>query len=357
MAASLIDAPSRLHYAGNPDTGGFLMPLAKLHRRTPLALVLTVILFRFSAPAQDSGSDNTVFRSDRPSLAITARDGEGSPINSAGTVKLYREATLFDQAGLSHGRAFFSSLAFGDYTLVVEATGFKPAQKDLNVSVAMRYEIDANLQREGVSSAAGPAKPLLSPKAKEALDKSLKAISKNKFSEADKYLAEALQLAPGHPDVLYVQGLLLLDEKHWPEAQNAFEKASQMDPTNALAFSSLGMTFVNEGKYNEAIPPAEKSLQIDAAAWEPQWVLGESYYQLQQYDQALKASQLAWTESHGKEPRIELLLAKSLTAVGHYEDAAQALRDFLKRYADRPEAPTARRWLDGLAKNGKIHAN
>ena len=35
-----------------------------------------------------------------------------------------------------------------------------------------------------------------------------------------------------------------------------------------------------------------------------------------------------------------------------YEDAAQVLRDFLKRYGDRPEAPTARRWLEGLAKKG-----
>jgi len=339
------------------------MRFAKLHRskRTDLSLLLVIAIFLLSVPsflAQDSGSDGTMLRTDRPSLSVTARDGGGATITDAGTVKLYRDATLVDQAGLSHGRAFFSSLSFGDYTLVVEANGYKPAQKDVNVSVAMRYEIDANLQREGTTNAVNlPAKPLLAPKAKEALDKSVRALSKNKFSEAEKYLAEARQLAPGHPDVLFVQGVLLLDEKHWADAQNVLEKASQMDPTNALAFSRLGMALVDEGKYEQAIAPAEKSLQIDAAAWEPQWVLGESYYHLQQYDQALKASQLAWTQSNGKEPRIELLLAKSLTAVGKYEDAAQRLRDFLKRYGDRPEAPTARRWLDGLAKNGKIRAD
>jgi TolA-binding protein len=52
-----------------------------------------------------------------------------------------------------------------------------------------------------------------------------------------------------------------------------------------------------------------------------------------------------------------LLLAQSLTAVGKYEDAAQSLRDFLKRYGSRPEAATAQRWLDGLARNGKIRSN
>jgi len=216
----------------------------------------------------------------------------------------------------------------------------------------------ANLQREGVSSGSeGPAKPLLTPKAKEALDKSLKALGKNKLSEAQKYLDEALQLAPGHPDVLYVQGVLFLEQKNWTEAQSALEKASQMDPTNARTFSALGMAFADQGKYNDALAPLQKSLQLDAASWETNWALGQSYYHLQHYDEALKSSQLAWTESNGKAPQIELLVAQSLTAVGKYEDAAQALRDFLKRYGDRPEASTARRWLDGLAKNGKIRAN
>ena len=61
-----------------------------------------------------------------------------------------------------------------------------------------------------------------------------------------------------------------------------------------------------------------------------------------QYDQALKTSQLALTESNGKAPQIELLVAQSLTAVGRYDDAAQTLRGFLKSHADRPEAADGR---------------
>ena len=83
----------------------------------------------------------------------------------------------------------------------------------------------------------------------------------------------------------------------------------------------------------------------------------KTYYHRGQYDEALKTSQLALTESNGKAPQIELLVAQALTAVGKYEDAAQTLRDFLKRHADLPEASTARHWLDGLAQNGKIHPN
>jgi TolA-binding protein len=66
-------------------------------------------------------------------------------------------------------------------------------------------------------------------------------------------------------------------------------------------------------------------------------------------------SQAALSSSKGKAPEIELLVAQSLTAVGRYEDAAQTLRRFLRDHPDRQEAATARRWLAGLAANGKIH--
>lgn len=323
---------------------------------TFLAGLLSLALL--AANAQDSPNESTVPRTDRPEIILTVRDTAGATIMTAGIVKLLKDGMLADEVGLAHGRAVFGSVSLGNYTLEIEANGYKSAQKDVDVSVSMQYVIEANLQREGTSdSAAAPAKPLLAPKAKEALDKSLKALGKNKLPEAEKYIAEAAELAPGHPDVLYVQGVLFLKHQNWTQAQSTLEKASQMDPTNAHAFSALGMAFEDEGKYDQAIAPLQKSVQLDAKDWESQWGLGEAFYRLQQYDQALTASQLAWTQSNGKAPQVELLLAKAQTAVGKYEDAAQSLRDFLKRYGDRPEAPTARRYLDRLASDGKIHSN
>jgi Flp pilus assembly protein TadD len=322
-------------------------------------LVCALLLSLFHLLAQESPSDSSLFRADRPYISLTVRNSTGEVIKTTGTVKLLHDGILMDQAGLSHGRASFGPLGFGDYTVVVEATGYKSTQRDVNLSVAMRYEIDANLQPDSGDNAGATAsaKPVLAPKAKEALDKALKALSANKLSDAEKHLNEASKLAPGHPDVLYAQGVLFLKQQNWAQAQSALEKSSQLDPTNARAFSALGMALEDEGKHDQAIAPLEKSLQLDAKDWEPQWVLGEAYYHLQQYDQALKASQLAWTQSNGKAPQAELLLAKAQTAVGKYEDAAQSLRDFLKRYGDRPEAPTARRYLDRLASDGKIHSN
>jgi tetratricopeptide (TPR) repeat protein len=298
-------------------------------------------------------------RGDRAELSITLRDSSGEAITAPATVKLYYDGIPSDQAAAVRGRAFFVFQSLGTYTLMVDATGYKSAQKDVTVPVTMKFEIDVYLQRIPSSNETTgvPGKPLLAPKAKEALDKSLQALGANKLGDAEKYVGEAMKLAPAHPDVLFVQGVLYLSLQNWTQAQIVLEKAAQMDPSNARVFSALGMALTDQGKYEEAITPLEKSLQMEAGGWETHWALGKAYYYRQQYSQALKTSQLALTESNGKAPQIELLVAQSLTAVGRYDDAAQTLREFLKSHGDRPEAATARRWLAGLANSGKIQQN
>lgn len=322
----------------------FLLPLVSCFFFAPLAL------------CQDSGSEGTLFRGDKAEISVTVRDSSGEPISAPASVKIFKEGIPTDRKEASHGRAFFILRGLGDYTVVVDATGYKSTQKEVSVPVAVRAEVDIYLQKESATgdNTGIPGKALLAPKAKDALDKGLQALSANKLAEAEKFVGEAVKLAPGHPDVLFVQGVLYLNLRKWTQAQSVLEKAAQMDPGNARVLAALGMALTDQGKYDQAIPPLEKSLQMDAGGWETHWALGKSYYYRQQYDQALKTSQLALTESNGKAPQIELLVAQSLTAVGRYDDAAQTLREFLKLHGDRPEAATAKRWLDGLAKNGKI---
>ena len=337
--------------------------------RDPRALTMSFRLLCISAGlvfaalpanAQDSGAEGTMLRGDRAELSVTLRDRSGQPVAAQATIRVLREGVPTDQQQADHGRAFFILRNLGNYTVAVDASGYKPVQKELSVTIAVKAEVDIYLQRASEPDDAGVAstKPVLAPKAKEAFDKALKAIDANKMDDADKYLAEALRLAPGHPDVLFVQGVLFLNRRNWPEAQTALEKVTQLDPSNARAFSALGMALNNQNKYADAVPMFEKSVQLDPpGSWETNLALAKAYYYHEQYDQALKTSQQALTESNGKAPQIELVVAQSLTAVGKYEDAAATLRKFLKDHSDRPEAATAKRWLDGLAKNGKIRQN
>ena len=341
------------------------LPRAKEFGCLPVARFLPPIFaflaFALPACSQDNGSAVSEFHGRGSEITVTVHDGTGEPISTPAMVKIYRDGTILTRQGAaSRGSAILVVNNLGEYTVVVEAAGYESAQKEISVQVTGRVQLDVYPRRISASAntAGVPGRPVLAPKAKQALDKGLQALSADKLKEADKYVGEAMRLAPGHPDVLYVQGVLNLKQRNWTQAQSALEKATQIDPHYARAYAALGMALCDQGKCGDAVAPLEKSLELDAAGtWETRWTLAKAYYQGSRYDEALKMSQEALARSNGKAPEIGLLVAQSLTAVGRYDDAAQVLREFLKEHGDRHEAATARRWLEQLTASGKIRAD
>ena len=327
-----------------------------------IAFLSTVLgsAFAFALAAQDVGSQQNQFFGTGSVITVRLHDASGQSFSASAVVKLFHGVFPSGQKGASHGVAEFVVTSLGEFTVVVSAAGYDEAQKDVSVGSNGRTEVDVYLRPTSPSGTilTVPGRPVLAPKAKEALDKGLRALKENKLGEAEKYVGEALRLAPGNPDVLYVQGVLSLKKRNWEQARTALEKATQMDPSSARAFAALGMAFCDEGNYDRAIPALEKSMRLDpASTWETRWALAKSYYHRQQYEEALRMSQEALAQSNGNEPEIALLLAQSLTAVGRYEDAAQTLREFLRDHGDRAESATARRWLEQLSASGKIRPN
>ena len=323
-----------------------------------LLSLLLALLFVLPSRAQDTGTAATEFHGKGVAISVLVHDSTGESISSLALVKLFRGTIPAGQAETSHGRAELVVYDIGDFTVVVQSAGYETAQKELSIDAAGRAEIDIYLRPSSATPTAVPGRPLLTPKARKAVDQGVRALGIDNLAEAQKQASQAMLLAPGHPDVLYLQGVILLKQRDWSKAQEVLEKATQVDPSSANAFTALGMAFCDQGKYQAAVAPLEKALELNPAApsWDTRWALAKAHYGLAHYDQALQVSQAALMGSNGKAPEIQLLVAQSLTAVGRYEDAAQALRDFLRNHSARREAATARRWLDRLAADGKIHS-
>jgi Tfp pilus assembly protein PilF len=327
-----------------------------------LLLTASSLLIPAGSFSQDTGTADREYHGKGVELTVTIHDSSGDVLSIPAVVKLYHNGSIPDgQTETTRGSAVFVVLNVGEFTVDVKAAGYAEAQKDISVPAPGHVQVDVYLRASsGKDGGPPPGKPILAPKAKEALDKGLQALADDRLDDSQKYLKKALQLAPAHPDVLYLQGLVLMKQRNWPQAQSTLEKATQIDPTHDAALAALGMTFCDEGKYDLAIAPLEKSLELggpkaeSASAWQTRWTLAKAYYHHQQYDQALQMSQAALAGSHGKAPEIALLVAQSLTAVGRYEDAARTLRDFIREHGQQPEAVTAQRWLANLAANGKI---
>ena len=318
------------------------------------------LLFASSLFAQDVGSQEKEFMGNGSVITVTVHDPAGAPLSSPATVKLFRGIVPSGQRETSRGVAEFVVIGLGEFTVVVAAPGYAETQKDVSVDITGRARVDVYLRQTsaGTTAANVSARPLLAPKAKEALDKGLRALQENQLAQADKHITEAVRLAPGNPQVLYAQGVLSLKQHDWGHAQVVLEKATQIDPTFAPAFGALGLALCDQENYVAAIAPLKKSLELDpAGAWETRWALAKSYYHQEQYPEALSMSQDALGRSNGNAPAVALLVAQSLTAVERYEDAARVLREFLKDHASTPEAAKARRWLEQLSANGKLRSN
>ena len=325
------------------------------------AFLLLILLCNFLCPlaawCQASTGEELEFRGSHAEIDVTIHGTSGEIISVPATVILLRDGTPYDQGMTSKGQIFFILHNLGGFTVSVNAAGYKSGQKDVSVTTATKYEVEVSLQR-GTSSNFTPGaagNPILAPKAKKALDKSFQALRDDNLNAAEKALDQAIKLAPNNPDVLYVQGVLEMKKHEWSKAQSVLEKATQMEPNSARALAALGMVLCNQEKYADAIPPLEKSVQLNPASnRETHWSLAEAYYHSERFDEALKVSQQAQAESNGQVPQIDLLVAKSLVAVGRYEDSAKVLRELLKNHSDGPEAATARRYLERLTADGKI---
>jgi len=322
-----------------------------------LSLLLGLSFLSLSR-AQDTGTPATEYRGTGVAMSVVVHGPSGEVLSSPAMVRVTLATVPVGQAETSNGRAELVFNRIGDFTVEVQSAGYAIAQKDLSISASGKVQVDVYLQASSPNSAGVPGRALLAPKAKKALDDALQALADGNLGEAQKHASQAMRLAPGHPDVLYLQGLIFLKQRDWSEAQEILEKATQLDPSNEKALAALGMALCNQGKYEAAVAPLEKALELKpASSWDARWALAKAYYGQARYDQALQMSQVALSSSNGKAPQIELLVAESLVAVGRYEDAAQGLRQFLRDHSDRPEAATARQWLNKMAANGKIHSD
>ena len=289
-------------------------------------------------------------------LTVVVHEPSGNPISSAALVKLLRGGTIpAGQTQTERGRAEMVAYELGEFTIVVDAAGFATTQKEVSFTANGRAQVDVYLRALSANPSPVPGRPVLAPKAKKALDEGFAALAADNITKAEKHAHQAMSLAPSHPDVLYLEGVVLLKRRDWAQAQKILEQATQLDPSHAKALAALGMALCDQGKYDAAVAPLEKSLKVNStSSWDARWTLAKAYYQRAQYDLALEMSQSALSSSRGKAPEIGLLVAQSLTAVGRYEDAAEALREFVRDHPDRSEAATARRWLENLSSSGKI---
>lgn len=106
----------------------------------------------------------------------------------------------------------------------------------------------------------------------------------------------AFEIDPNNAQLWNEQGNVYLNAGAYDEAINAYRKAIELDHRFGLPYGNLALAYSHKGKHTEAIPLYQKSIELfssnrdKASAWHR---LGNTYQQLQDYDNAIAAYQRA----------------------------------------------------------------
>ena len=307
-------------------------------------------------PNMGVSSSALVLSASGSSVFVGVRETSGIPLAQPAMVKL-----VCPLAGLELSRpakdggpiAQFVHIPAGECNVEVSASGYKPAREHTEVlqSVTNRIQyVYVYLHPESESAAAAARPPVVPLGLIKEIDKAMEAMQKKRDADARKHLDKAARMSPANPDVAYLQGMVELDQRNFPAAEQFFQKAVNSSLAQERALLELGYVRVESNQPAAAVQTLEKALQINAASERGHLLLANAYMQLREYPKAQEHAQRAAAFNSENTASARTLLAQILAAQGNREGARLEFEGVLREYPKSPSASVARNSLASLAK-------
>ena len=156
---------TRLAKSGGWPSMNLTTHIAKLQTaRIGFTLLVSVLLTAIPAQSQDGVSEISAISGNNAVIIVTVRSNNGEPLGVPAVVKIYRNGMPNGQGTTSQGgRAIFTPQNLGEFTVVVEAPGYKTGHGEVSVPIPVKAEVDIYMQPEARSAdnVMGPGGPLL----------------------------------------------------------------------------------------------------------------------------------------------------------------------------------------------------
>jgi tetratricopeptide (TPR) repeat protein len=135
------------------------------------------------------------------------------------------------------------------------------------------------------------------------------------------------------------EGEQALAAGHYADAEKAYEKVVQLDPGAAEAHARLGVIYFQEKKFDRAVASLRQALKLKPSLPKLDTLLAMSLSELGQYDQALSGLEKGFRQS--TDPPVKrmcgLQLERTYTGLGRDEKAVEVALELNKLYPDDPE--------------------
>jgi Tfp pilus assembly protein PilF len=291
-----------------------------------------------------------------PAQVLYELEGRISPEGHAsvtlfGVTRPFTTNTFSDESG----RFTFKKLAPATYTVSVYQPGRGEARQTIEVgpsladshyrvqlTIALRdADFDTTIDRRRHSVTATELK--IPERALRDYADAQRDLEKHDVESAEKHLEHAVDLAPQFATAWNNLGTIAYQTHRFPLAEQRFRQSLKVDPTSYEPLVNLGGVLVTLHKLDEAL-----EVNVHASMTRPNDALansqlGMTYFELGQFDSAVKYLERARKLDPAHFSHPQLFLAEIHLRRGEKREAALVLEDFLEHHPDYPQAEIMRR--------------
>lgn len=149
-----------------------------------------------------------------------------------------------------------------------------------------------------------------------------------RYMVAYNLLQKAVELKPENAEAQMALGRTAVELRKFDVARNAFLKGLELKKNDVNAVENVANLSFNLRKWNEAIEYAKK-MQILKSDKNANYIIGKSYYELEDYGQAYKHLNAAFQEDP-KNAEIPYLIGRGFIDMSNYRAAAPFMEQAVK---------------------------
>jgi tetratricopeptide (TPR) repeat protein len=270
---------------------------------------------------------------DNSSLAVQVRAPNGSTLDTLAVVTLCNLSGQTITSKTTFGsQAVFTPLNKGQYTINVEAAGYTKAQAEAQIISSHGQQlVIVTLQPDsgaGITYTA-PVGVVLSPKAQKESGKGVEALQANKFDEAVKHLEAAHHLAPNHPDVSYMLGMVYEKKGDFVTARKCWDEALRAYPKHLSSLLASGDVALRQDDIAGGRKYLDQAVDVAPNSWRAHSLLANALLRQHSYAEAVTHAERAMELGKGQANSSLLILGQALAAERQNDQAIAALKDYL----------------------------
>jgi tetratricopeptide (TPR) repeat protein len=260
------------------------------------------------------------------------------------------------------GRFTFRKLEPGTYTLSIFVASRGEARQTIEIGPASadphgRVNLDVHLKDSDFVTEplhrqhAVSARQLTIPeKALRAYEDAQKDLARRDTAAAVRHLEQAVAWAPQFAAAWNNLGTIAYQTQKFPRAEECFRQSLGQDPTAFEPLVNLGGVLVTVHKLDEALDYNVRAVLTRPGDALANSQLGMVYFELGQFDQAVKYLERARQIDPAHFSHPQLFLAEIHLRRGEKREAADVLADFLSHHPDYPQAAKVRQNIEELRK-------